>query len=193
MARFSSPRRLFGDGNCSTACGRPPSVAAAMNDLSSLRTVDDVRQVLAAVLAAVARGEIAPAAAARIGRRVRAQSRAVRHLARVGRVKSGGSNLAGRSSTTGTTRLANQTIVYKQRVRHLDLPAGNRETSGSVDGRVMSPPRRAFWEGVLAGFGFCIASKKPGNRRCGGCEADGEIRLYPAPAGRPRASVPSQI
>jgi Family of unknown function (DUF5681) len=60
-------------------------------DLSSLRTVDDVRQVLAAVLAAVARGEIAPAAAARIGRRVRARSRAVRHLARVGRVKSGGS------------------------------------------------------------------------------------------------------
>jgi hypothetical protein len=35
-------------------------------DLSSSRTVEDIRQVLSAVLAAVARGEIAPAAAARI-------------------------------------------------------------------------------------------------------------------------------
>ncbi len=40
-------------------------------DLSSLRTVDDCREVLATVLAAVARGEIAPAEAARIARRVR--------------------------------------------------------------------------------------------------------------------------
>jgi hypothetical protein len=36
-------------------------------DLSSLRTVEDVQQMLAAVLAAVARGEIAPAEAARVG------------------------------------------------------------------------------------------------------------------------------
>jgi hypothetical protein len=60
-------------------------------DLSSLRTVEDVRQVLAAVLAAAARGEIAPAEGARIARRVGGQLRAVRRLARVGRVKSGGS------------------------------------------------------------------------------------------------------
>ena len=50
-------------------------------DLLSLRTADDVRQTLAAVLAAVARGEIAPAEAARIARRVRARLRAVRRLA----------------------------------------------------------------------------------------------------------------
>jgi hypothetical protein len=47
---------------------------------SSLRTVEDVRLVLAAVLAAVARGEVAPAEAARIARRVRARLRAVRRL-----------------------------------------------------------------------------------------------------------------
>ncbi len=49
-------------------------------DLSSLRTVEDVRQMLSAVLAAVARGEIAPAQGARIARRVRARLRAVRRL-----------------------------------------------------------------------------------------------------------------
>jgi hypothetical protein len=53
-------------------------------DLSALRTVEDVRQMLSAVLAAVARGEIAPAAAARIARRVRARLRAVRRLAHAG-------------------------------------------------------------------------------------------------------------
>jgi hypothetical protein len=46
-------------------------------DLSSLRTVEDVRQVLSAVLAAVARGEIAPGEAARIARRARVRLRAV--------------------------------------------------------------------------------------------------------------------
>jgi hypothetical protein len=60
-------------------------------DLSSSHTVDDVRQVLAAVLAAVARGEIAPAEGARIARRMLARSRAVRRLAREAPVKSGGS------------------------------------------------------------------------------------------------------
>ena len=39
-------------------------------DLSSLRTVEDVRQMLSAVLAAAARGEIAPAEGARVARRV---------------------------------------------------------------------------------------------------------------------------
>jgi hypothetical protein len=51
-------------------------------DLSSVRTVEDFRQVLRSVLAAVSRGEIAPAGAARIARRVRARLRAVRRLAR---------------------------------------------------------------------------------------------------------------
>ena len=52
-------------------------------DLSSLRTVEEFRQVLPAVLAAVARGEITPAEAARFARRVRARLRAIRRLARV--------------------------------------------------------------------------------------------------------------
>jgi len=47
-------------------------------DLSSLRTVKDFRQVLPTVLAAVARGEIAPAEAARIARQVPTRLRAVR-------------------------------------------------------------------------------------------------------------------
>jgi hypothetical protein len=60
-------------------------------DLSSLRTADDFRQVLPTVLAAVARGEIPPAEAARIAPRVRARLRALRRLARfVGRVTSAG-------------------------------------------------------------------------------------------------------
>ena len=46
-------------------------------DLSSLRTVEDFRQVLATVMTAVARGQIAPAEAARVARRARAQSRAL--------------------------------------------------------------------------------------------------------------------
>jgi hypothetical protein len=59
-------------------------------DLSSLRTVEDARQVLSAVLAAVTRGEVVPAEGARIARRVCARLRTVRYPARVGRVKSGG-------------------------------------------------------------------------------------------------------
>src|SRR6266446_7849382 len=54
-------------------------------DLSSLRTVEDFRQVLAAVMKAVARGQIAPAAAARVARRVRARSRALHRCARLTR------------------------------------------------------------------------------------------------------------
>jgi Family of unknown function (DUF5681) len=50
-------------------------------DLSLLRTAEDSRQVLATVLAAVARGEIAPAEGARIARRVSARLRAVQRRA----------------------------------------------------------------------------------------------------------------
>jgi hypothetical protein len=46
--------------------------------LSSLRTVEDVRQMLSAVLAAAARGESSPAEAARIARRACARFRAIR-------------------------------------------------------------------------------------------------------------------
>ncbi len=47
-------------------------------DLWSLRTAEDVCRVLRTVLAAVSRGDIAPAEAARIARRVRARLRAAR-------------------------------------------------------------------------------------------------------------------
>jgi len=53
--------------------------------VSSLRTVEDFRQVLATVMTAVARGQIAPAEAARVARRVRARSRALRRCARLTR------------------------------------------------------------------------------------------------------------
>jgi hypothetical protein len=51
-------------------------------DLSSLRTAEDCRWVMPTVLAAIARGEIAPAEGADIARRVRAQLRWARKLAR---------------------------------------------------------------------------------------------------------------
>jgi len=47
-------------------------------DLSSARTAEDCRQVLGTALAAIGRGELAPADAARIARRVRARLRAYR-------------------------------------------------------------------------------------------------------------------
>jgi hypothetical protein len=47
-------------------------------DLSSLRTVEDVRQILSAVLAAAASGESSPAEAASIARRACARLRAIR-------------------------------------------------------------------------------------------------------------------
>jgi Family of unknown function (DUF5681) len=50
-------------------------------DLSSLRTAEDFRDVLASVLAAIARGEITPAEGAHIARRVKAGLGAVRRLA----------------------------------------------------------------------------------------------------------------
>jgi hypothetical protein len=56
-------------------------------DLTSLRTAEDFRQVLSTVLAAVSRGEIAPAQAARIARRGRARLRTVRRLARLAPVR----------------------------------------------------------------------------------------------------------
>jgi hypothetical protein len=54
-------------------------------DLASLRTVEDLRRVLSTVLAAVARGEIAPAEAAHIAERAEARLRAARRLARLER------------------------------------------------------------------------------------------------------------
>jgi Family of unknown function (DUF5681) len=56
-------------------------------DLASLRTVEDFRQVLSTVLAAVALGKIAPAEAVRIARRGRGRLRAARRLARLAPVR----------------------------------------------------------------------------------------------------------
>jgi hypothetical protein len=56
-------------------------------DLKSLRTVEDCRQVLATVLAAIARGDIAPAEGARIAKRVRARMGVVRRLARLALIR----------------------------------------------------------------------------------------------------------
>ncbi len=52
-------------------------------DLSSVHRVEDCRPVLTTVLAAIARGEIAPAEGLRIARRVRARLRAARYLGRL--------------------------------------------------------------------------------------------------------------
>jgi hypothetical protein len=54
-------------------------------DLSSLRAIEDLPKVLLTILAAVARGELAPAEGARIARRVRTRLRALRRLARLER------------------------------------------------------------------------------------------------------------
>jgi hypothetical protein len=54
-------------------------------DLSSLRTVEDFRQLLPTVLAAIARGEISPREGARLARRVRTRLRAIRRHARLER------------------------------------------------------------------------------------------------------------
>ena len=54
-------------------------------DLSSLRTAEDFRRVLAAVMTAVERGQIAPAEAVRVARRVRARLRALHRCARLTR------------------------------------------------------------------------------------------------------------
>jgi Family of unknown function (DUF5681) len=51
-------------------------------DLSSLRTAEDLRQLLPKVLAGIARGEITPAEGARLARRARTRWRAIRRLAR---------------------------------------------------------------------------------------------------------------
>jgi hypothetical protein len=54
-------------------------------DLAALRTIDDVRQALGTAWAAVGRGEVSPAEAARIARRIRTRMRALRRIARLTR------------------------------------------------------------------------------------------------------------
>jgi hypothetical protein len=52
-------------------------------DLASLRTVADIRKVLAWVWTAISRGEIAPAEGARVARRLRVRLRVLRRFARL--------------------------------------------------------------------------------------------------------------
>ena len=63
---------------------RPAAIGPAERlgvDLNCVSTAEDCRLVLGTVLAAIARGELAPAEGARIARSVRARLRAVRRLA----------------------------------------------------------------------------------------------------------------
>jgi hypothetical protein len=63
---------------------RPASIGPAERlgvELNSVSTAEDCRVVLGTVLAAIARGELAPADGARIARSVRARLRTVRRLA----------------------------------------------------------------------------------------------------------------
>jgi hypothetical protein len=69
----------------------PPALAAIDPaaclgiDLSSFRTLEDVRQVLSAVLKAIAQGEITPAEGVHIAKRVDARLRAGQRLERLER------------------------------------------------------------------------------------------------------------
>lgn len=64
--------------------GRDPAERLGIDPMS-LRTAADFQKALGAVWAAVSRGEIAPAEAVAIARRVRARMRAARRLARLNR------------------------------------------------------------------------------------------------------------
>jgi len=83
-------------------------------DLESLRTAEDCLQVLSTILEAAGQGEIAPAEAARVARRVRTRLRAIRRLARLARrlakaSRSGaklGSARSRRPALSGPTRSA---------------------------------------------------------------------------------------
>ena len=85
-------------------------------DLSSLRTVEDFRQVLATVMTAVARGQIAPAEAACLARRARARSRALRRCAR----------LARKARPTGSLRSCPRRAPAKDRCRRSRPPVPRR-------------------------------------------------------------------
>jgi hypothetical protein len=75
-------------------------------DLESAHTPEDCRQVLAAVLAGIAQGEIAPTEGARIARRVRTRLRAIRRLARLARRLATASRFGAPLSSAGSRRAA---------------------------------------------------------------------------------------
>src|SRR5215472_5076650 len=75
-------------------------------DLESVRTPEDCRQVLAAVLAGIAQGEIAPAEGAHIARRVRTRLRAIRRIAQLARRLATVSRSGARLNSAGSRRAA---------------------------------------------------------------------------------------
>jgi hypothetical protein len=75
-------------------------------DLESLRTAEDCRQVLSTILEAAAHGEIAPAEAARVARRVRTRLRAIRRLARLARRLATASRSGAQLNSAGSRRAA---------------------------------------------------------------------------------------
>jgi hypothetical protein len=98
-------------------------------DLSSLRTVEDVPQVLLSVLAAVAHGEIAPVEGARIARRVRVRLRALRRFARLA---AGDRTHAGASRTCrAMRRFSRREIGRRVSFRGLQPPSP-REGAGTT-------------------------------------------------------------
>jgi hypothetical protein len=89
-------------------------------DLPSLRTVEDFRQVLATVMTAVARGQIAPAEAACLARRVLARSRALRRCARLRH------RLARKARPAGSPRSCPRRGPAKDRCRRSRPPVPRR-------------------------------------------------------------------
>jgi hypothetical protein len=75
-------------------------------DLELVHTPEDCRQVLAAVLAGITQGEIAPAEGLRIARRVRTRLRAIRRLARLAHRLALASRSGARLSSAGSRRPA---------------------------------------------------------------------------------------
>jgi hypothetical protein len=90
-------------------------------DLSSLRTVEDLRQLLPKVLAAIAHGEITPAEGARIARRARTRLRSIRRLARFERRLACHVPLVERGAGVTRRDWGNQSRVAR-RSTHLRVP-----------------------------------------------------------------------
>jgi hypothetical protein len=99
-------------------------------DLSSLRTAEDLRELLPKVLAAIARGEITPAEGARLARRARTRLRAIRRLARFER------------------RLARQTRPALRGDRKVGPKLVSNSTDSNVSGESGCAANSAFHAGL---------------------------------------------
>jgi hypothetical protein len=108
-------------------------------DLSSLRTAEDLRELLPKVLAAIAHGEITPAEGARLARRARTRLRAIRRLARFQR------------------RLARQMRLALRG----DHKAGPKLVSNSTDSNVSGESGCAANSSFHSGLAFSKAVRAP--------------------------------